>query len=69
MVRIHKLAARDPAFGTADYDELEVWSYIVRHFEDERHPLEFPSSLKLTVVRAMYFTGGQWSNSIRPQAS
>ena len=52
MSRINALAARDPAFGTADYDEIEVWSYIVRHFEDEHHPLEFPSLKDVIDFRA-----------------
>jgi len=52
MTRITELAARDPAFGTADYDELEVWSYIVRHFEDEHYPLEFPSLRDVIDFRA-----------------
>lgn len=52
MVRITDLAARDPAFGTADYDELEVWSYIVRHFENEHYHLEFPSLRDVIDFRA-----------------
>jgi HTH-type transcriptional regulator / antitoxin HigA len=52
MARINELAARDPAFGTAEYDELEVWSYIVRHFEDEHYPLEFPALKDVIDFRA-----------------
>jgi HTH-type transcriptional regulator/antitoxin HigA len=52
MERINELALHDPLIGTPDCDELEVWSLIVRHYEDEQIPREYPSIKDIAEFRA-----------------
>ncbi len=52
MARINSLAAHDPVAGTPEFDELEVWSLLVRHYEDEHVPREQPSIRDVVEFRA-----------------
>lgn len=52
MARISALSEKDPSSGTSEYDELEVWSLLVRHYEDEHVLLENPSIKDVVEFRA-----------------
>jgi HTH-type transcriptional regulator/antitoxin HigA len=52
MARINVLAEQDPPAGTREFDELEIWSLIVRHYEDEHFPQELPSIKDVVEFRA-----------------